>query len=279
MFKSILVPVDGSNYAESQVKHAIEIAAIFKAKITLLYVIDIKIVEGPLLRDLTFLSETVTSFEYHNEVKNSLEEKGAAALEKAKKLCEEAKITYDCKKLPGIVSNTVAEQGKVCDLVIMGKRGENASFGGVFLGSVVEAASRMLNKPVLVVDEQFRPINKILYAYDGSASANKGLQVLAEFTTERKLDISVVTVAEDDSEGKGILSEAVSYLNNYNITPTEILKVSADPVGEIINTAGEIGADIIMMGAFGHSTFQQMLLGSNTTLLIRAAKIPVFLYR
>ena len=278
MFKNILVPVDGSNYQISQVNHAIELARIYNAKITALFVVDIKIVEGPMLRDLSFLSETLTNFEYHNEVKNSLEEKGAAALEKIKEICAAGNISCECRVVPGIIANTIAETAKLADIIILGKRGENANFGGEFLGSSAENATRLSNKPVMVVEENYRAIKKMMFAYDGSASANKALQVVADLTLAAKLELSVITVYDDETEGKQILSEAVSYLNSYNITPAEILK-SGDVVDTIISEANETGSDLIMMGAYGHSAFQQMLLGSTTTLLIRAARMPVLLYR
>ncbi len=278
MFKNILVPVDGSNYGVSQINYAIELAKIYNAKITALFIVDIKMVEGPMLRDLSFLSETLTNFEYHNEVKNSLEEKGNAALEKIKQICADGNVACECKIMPGIIPNAIAEQAKLADIIILGKRGENSNFGGEFLGSSTENATRLSNKPVMVVEETYRAIKKMMFAYDGSASANKALQVVADLTLAAKLELSVITVYDDETDGKQILSEAVSYLNSYNIKPVEILK-SGDVVDTIISEANETGCDLIMMGAYGHSTFQQMLLGSTTTLLIRAARTPVLLYR
>ncbi|HPG57291.1 MAG TPA: universal stress protein [Candidatus Wallbacteria bacterium] len=278
MFKNILVPVDGSEYGFSQVSHALDIAAIYHSKVTLLHVVDIKIVEGPLLRDMTFLSEAVTDFEYHSEIKNSLEEKGRLILQKLAAECEKAGVAFETKLLPGIVPNTIAENAKTADLVIMGKRGENANFGSAFLGSVVENATRLVNKPVMVVDEKYRKLQKVLFAYDGTASANKALQLLAQFTLAAKYDLCVITVADDEIDGKAVLDEAVSYLESYDIRPEQILK-SGDVVNTIIETADQAGHDVIMMGAYGHSAIHQMLLGSTTTLLVRAAKVPVILYR
>lgn len=278
MFKNILVPVDGSDFGLSQAAHAIEIAKAYGAKVTALFVVDIKIVEGPMLRDLSFLSETLTNFEYHDEVKSSLEEKGAAALEKVRAACDAATVPCECRIVPGMVPNAIAEWARLADIVVIGKRGENASFGGEFLGSVTEMATRLSNKPVMVVEEAPRRIGKVLFAYDGSASANKALATLADIVANLGVKAAVVTVADDEGEGKALLAEASSYLANYGVTVAEILK-SGDAVERIISTADEWGADLVLMGAYGHSMIQQMVLGSTTTLLIRAARTPVLLYR
>lgn len=278
MFKNILLPVDGSEFGLSQVKHAIDLARTYNGKIMLLHVVDIKIVEGPLLRDLTFLSEAVTDFEYHNEIKNSLEEKGRLILQKIGALCEEAQVAFETKLLPGIISNTIAENAKMADIVIMGKRGENAAFGTAFLGTVAEAATRLSNKPVMLVDETYKKFEKVLFAYDGTASSNKALQLLAQMVLASKYELTLINVSDEESEGKAILDEAVSYLESYNIKSEQILK-SGDVVNVIIEAAEAAGYDAIMMGAYGHSAIHQMLLGSITTLLVRAAKVPVILYR
>lgn len=278
MFKNILVPVDGSQYGFSQIKHAIDIAKIYSGKISALYVIDIKIVEGPMLRDMTFISDAVADFEYHSEIKSSLEEKGTAFLQKIKELCDSESIACECRVTPGIVANTIADCAKTADLIIMGKRGENADFGSAFLGNVVETATRLSNKPVMVVDEKHKPLKKLLFAYDGTVSANKALQLLADFVISAKIELAVITVSDDESDGQAIMEEASAYLANYSITFERIIK-SGDIVNTIISSAEEKGADAIMMGAYGHSAIHQMLLGSTTTLLVRAARIPVILYR
>ncbi len=279
MFKNILLPVDGSEYGVSQLRHALDFSAVYGGKITLLHVVDIKIVEGPLLRDLTFLSEAVTDFEYHNEIKNSLEEKGNLILQKLGAMCQQAGAAFETKLMPGIISNTIAENARTADLVIMGKRGENASFGSsAFLGSVAEASTRLSNKPVMLVDENYKKLKKVLFAYDGTQSANKALQLLAQLVAESKYDLSVITVSDDDIDGKAILDEAVSYLETYDIKPSQLLK-SGEVVNAIITSAEQDACDVIMMGAYGHSAIHQMLLGSTTTLLVRAAKQPVILYR
>ncbi len=278
MFKNILLPVDGSEYGFSQLGHAVDLAVIYGGKITLLYVIDIKIVEGPLLRDLTFLSEAVTDFEYHNEIKNSLEEKGKLILQKLSAVCEEAKVAYEVKSVPGIISTTIAENAKIADLLIMGKRGENANFGSAFLGSAAEASTRLSNKPVMLVDQNYKKLKKVLFAYDGTQSANKAMQLLAQMVLDASYELSVITVADDETDGAAILDEALVYLEAYNIRPARILK-SGDVVNTIISVAEEAEFDAIMMGAYGHSAIHQMLLGSTTTLLVRAAKMPVILYR
>ena len=39
------------------------------------------------------------------------------------------------------------------------------------------------------------------------------------------------------------------------------------------------GFDLLVMGAYGHSRLRNLIIGSTTTAMIRACKVPVLLYR
>ena len=39
------------------------------------------------------------------------------------------------------------------------------------------------------------------------------------------------------------------------------------------------GIDLLVMGAYGHSRVRSLIIGSTTTEMIRACKIPVLLFR
>ena len=57
----------------------------------------------------------------------------------------------------------------------------------------------------------------------------------------------------------------------------EILQGHAD---EVIAAAVESrGADLLVMGAYGHSRIRNLIIGSTTTQMIQACKIPVMLFR
>jgi nucleotide-binding universal stress UspA family protein len=55
--------------------------------------------------------------------------------------------------------------------------------------------------------------------------------------------------------------------------------VSADlPVGEaLLSRAGDLGADLLVMGAYGHSRARELLLGGATRSLLRSMTLPVLM--
>lgn len=55
--------------------------------------------------------------------------------------------------------------------------------------------------------------------------------------------------------------------------------VSADlPVGEaLLSRATDLGADLLVMGAYGHSRARELLLGGTTRSLLRSMTLPVLM--
>ena len=57
----------------------------------------------------------------------------------------------------------------------------------------------------------------------------------------------------------------------------ELLSGDADAL--ILKAVEHDGADLLVMGAFGHSRIRQMIVGSTTSNMIRKTKRPVLLFR
>jgi nucleotide-binding universal stress UspA family protein len=55
--------------------------------------------------------------------------------------------------------------------------------------------------------------------------------------------------------------------------------VSADiPVGEILlSRIADLGADLLVMGAYGHSRVRELLLGGATRAVLRSMTVPVLM--
>lgn len=61
--------------------------------------------------------------------------------------------------------------------------------------------------------------------------------------------------------------------------PVESKLVEGNPADDIIKTAGELGADLIVMGSIGKTGIEKFLLGSVAEKVVRNSKIPVLVVR
>lgn len=147
MYKKILLPTDGSEYANKAAKHAIWIASLTGAELIALNVIETSSLVGLPAEDLIV------------RIKEMLKEEGRKSLEEISKLAEESK-TDECHE--EIKLNLVTEEGSPADiivkkikeenvdLVVMGTSGKHG-LDRFLLGSVTENVVRSASCPVLVV--------------------------------------------------------------------------------------------------------------------------------
>ncbi len=130
MFKTIIVPTDGSKFAERAEDVAISIAKNFDGKLVVLHIIDEKLI-------------------YPYEV---LEEEGKNILKNASKKAEEQDITADTVLIVGDpthdMSKIVEKTG--ADLVVIGTHGKTG-LEKLLIGSVAENVIKTVEVPVLLV--------------------------------------------------------------------------------------------------------------------------------
>jgi len=270
MFRRILVPTDGSEQAFKSLQYAIGWAKEMQGVIVSLYVIDIKLLEGPLFRDVGSILEIAPLTNYQNQIQSLLEERGKKALNISEAEC--IKNNIPCEKILqiGIVSTTILEQSELCDIVIMGKSGEHARWSEGFLGGTTQAVIRRSKQ------SEFRR-GPFLLAYDASSSAREALRISAELAKLWETPCHIVYVSNPPEEE--ILNEAINCLKTKQVPFFSHLVQDSFPVSGILNTAKEIKAELIVMGAFGKNRLYEWLLGSNTRSVIHESTYPVLLTR
>lgn len=278
MFKRILVATDGSDCAQSAVSHALALAQCFKAKVVAQAVIDIKRLMGPFLHDLGASIGFGNLENYRPQVRQMLADKANAALDFVEEICRTERVPFERVLGEGQVPTEIVEQAKFADLVVMGKEGEHADFSDAILGSTVEAVVRRTNRPVLLSPQEYSPIRTALAAYDGSPYAYEALRALAEMAKGMGLAIHLLTVADTAAEARQTLSRAEAYLRNCELE-CEGLAKEGHPEEVIASVAKDCQADLIAMGAYGHSRIRELIVGSTTEHIMRNARCAFLLYR
>ncbi len=279
MFKTILVPIDGSDTSLVAVDYAIELSRSFNSEITGISIIDIKKLAGPFMRDLgTSIGGMVPYGDFQQNVRKFLEDTCRAALDELEGKCDTASIPCTRTIKEGVVNKEIVESAKRCDMISMGMAGEHAFWRDAFLGSNLESVARQTHKPVLVTPEKYKKITKILVAYDGSSFSSKSLNAGAEIAQQMHLPLTVITVSDDKKSGEDILSQATEILKGCDITQDNMLE-GGDTVDAILGFCKKGSYDLLVIGAYGHSKIRELILGNTTVQLMRKVTCPVLLCR
>lgn len=207
------------------------------------------------------------------------QERGRQFLEEAKKRARIAGVAEPdgVQRHGGFVENLVElEEG--IRLVVLGQRGERAFVASEHLGSHLERLVRTMHRPILVTTEQFKAPQRVMIAFDGSATTCKGVDMVASSPLFRGLPCHLVMVGSDTVEARAKLDQARQTLEEAGFeAPTVMLEGEVESV--LSQYQRDNGIDLMIMGAYGHSRIRQFLIGSTTTTMLRKSAVPLLLLR
>ena len=276
--KKILVATDGSEYASAALDTALHLAEKFSSSLGLLYVVNIRQLEGPLLSDLAGMVGIAPFLNFQKQVRESFYRKGEAILSSSLEMCHQKGVPAKSHLMEGVVSKVICQAAKTHDLICLGRHGEHAAWSGFLMGSSVEEVVRGSSRPVLVSGDKTRETNRMLIPYDGSQTASASLSLAVEMSTLLDASLTVLAAATNPEEGESLLDEARDYIEPRKLPGSFIFRAE-DPVSSILTVIEEEGIDMVVMGAYGKGRLRELILGSTTAGVLRKVKIPVLLYR
>ena len=277
--KNILATVDGSAYSKAVLHQAIQLALKYDALVRFLSIVDVRIFEWSISVGADgFMPMMPATATYQKEAQKVLEEKAQEVLKTCAREAEQAGIRFVTHKISGSPVEVICEQARMVDLIVMGRRGEYARWGHKLMGDTLDGTIRQTNKPVFVLPLQYRPIKKMLLAYDRSSQASHGLQIAAELAGRFECPLVILAVDEDRRSGERTIEEAQQYLQAYELnTSTKILGGKASDA--ILKACESEGADLVIMGVHGHARLWEALLGCTAEEVLRRIDLPLLLVR
>ena len=284
MIKEILIPTDGSANSLTALEYGIYIARKLEATLTGLYVIDVNLIQGPMLTDISGSAGMPPYEGFFDAIEKSLDEKADFVLKEFQERCQSKGVKAEVKKVIGRISTIIIEEAQNADLILMAKKGEHFHLKeGGLLGSVAEAVARNSGKPVLITPENFVEIESMALAYDGSVSASKALHLSLELSQHNTWPLTVIIITPDSKKAAALIAQ-VEEANQTEpeeppIADCETIILSGKEQDEIIKFIREGSVELMVMGAYGHNRLRELLLGSTTSQVVRKSPIPVLLIR
>ena len=281
----MLVFIDGSIYSESVCDHVIWAASEGQSEISLF-----NIIEGVSSADTPSNFSGNLGAEARNRLLLELSEldqkraklaqkKGRLVLDLAKKRLVACGLEHvETHLRTGDFVDTVSEFQNNANLIIIGKRGEAADFARLHIGSNLERLIRSTNKPVLVAARSFKPINRILVAFDGGRSSFGAIEYLSSNKLYWHLECHIVIAGREGNRGQKRLKSAETLLKKVGID-YQVFSGRGEPEKVITNHVENQNIDLLVMGAYGHSRIRNLIIGSTTTQMIRSCRVPVLLFR
>lgn len=181
----------------------------------------------------------------------------------------------------GGISALVGQRARFADLVILPKPyGPGRSPAEE---AVLEAALFDGQAPVLVMpDGRSTPpkLDRILIGWNQSPEALVAVRrALPLLKSARQVDITIVDPPAHGSERSdpgGLLSQFLAR-HGVRADVTVLARTLPSVVDVLHRHATDENADLVVMGAYGHSRFREAILGGATRDMLETAQVPVFM--
>jgi len=91
--------------------------------------------------------------------------------------------------------------------------------------------------------------------------------------------VTVVHVTEEISGEKPDIEDVIAHLGWHGMAAEAMTEPrGVHSVGAaLLKVAGSVGADLLVMGGYGHARYREALLGGVTRFIIRHARLPVLM--
>jgi nucleotide-binding universal stress UspA family protein len=181
----------------------------------------------------------------------------------------------------GALTDLVAQRARYADLVVLAQPfGANC---GPEAEAVVEAALFEGDAPVLVLPDTSTLIphpKTIVIAWNQSREAMASVRrALPLLKAAARVDITVIdppVYGTERSDPGGLLCQML--VRHGVKAEVSVLARSLPRVSDVLlRHAMDQGADLLVMGAYGHSRLREAILGGATRDILEAAKLPVFM--
>ena len=281
----ILVGIDGSAISDSLISYAIWLAKSNGLTIKLVHTIEHSHhTENPhhegnltpnnrreLLKELS---------EEERAKSKVLIAKGKELINTAKQKVLTAGIENVVAKLRhGTLPEAIEDFKSETALIMLGSKGISHQGEDKGLGFHLEESIRATDTPVFIAQKEFCEPQKVLFAYNGSPTSKRALDMITQESIYREpLEIHIVCVNNDNELAEKLTAQAKSAFvdsNNTIITKT----LSGDTIEQLTTYQKQNHIDITAMGAFSHGKVHGFFFGSFTTKMIQQSDTNFLLIR
>ena len=276
MYKTILVHIDESKRSAQRTELASRLALLHDAHLVGAALTGIQ-------ADLLPQGDYDIGFEALGTVIETLRADANGALDRFEASASAAGVmSIERRCVDAEAAVGICLQARYCDLVVISQTNPGALLPRLradFTDYVVLNAPR----PVLVVPAGETPATlgqRVTLAWNGSAEATRAVaSALPLLQGAQQVDVVVF-----DADGSGALhgedpgADLALYLARHGV-PVEVTAATAgiDAAASLLSFAASKHADLIVMGAYGHSRFREILLGGMTRGVLAASPIPLWL--
>ncbi len=274
--KNILVHVDDSGQVEARLDVAVAIARTHDAHLAAIYAMPEPFI--PSYADGGYVPAELIESQAERA-----RERAAEARSGFEQCIGRIGIEAEWREAEGDAAAVVGLNARYADLTVVGQANPDDPQNYPNPGLPAEVALDA-GRPVLVVPYVGAPNEvgrNVLVAWNGSREATRAVNdALPILERADKVTVLAVNPRSGGARHGDVPSADIAlHLARHGVTAEASQTVSSDiDVGDVIlSRISDLGADLVVMGAYGHSRMRELMMGGVTRDLLRHMTIPVLM--
>ena len=293
MIKTILVPVTGNGGDKSALDTAFLIGRLFEAHIECLHIRPTaeQMIMGVASTGLASGIDAEIVSQAFDALKAADQSRAESVRDVVQSFCRERPIvfattpprprgvSFALHKIKGDEIEQTIQAGRYHDLIVLGRPHADAVSVGN-LGAVLIGCGRPVILAPSPATENLAPTVAIAWKETPEAAR----AVTASMPLLAKADRIVVLTASEDGVKTDATLESAERLagqlrwHDLSVEARHVAPGTRSLANAMTDTAREAGADLLIMGAYGHSRVRELILGGVTREILKACPIPVLLF-
>lgn len=230
-----------------------------------------------LMSELGYMTAAVTEQQWPD-----YQAEAAATADRFGEAADRAGISFERIILPTDFGNLGQRFGRVArrfDLSVVAQPGPEAA---AIDRMIVEGALFDSGRPVIIVPYIQRApfkLDRLMICWDGSRPAMRAIaDAMPLLALAGRTELVIVVdkaETEDELDGTDIGQHLARH--EVDVTINRIIRDEIDVSDVLLSHAADLGADVIVMGGYGHSRLREFILGGVTRSMLRSMTVPVFM--
>jgi nucleotide-binding universal stress UspA family protein len=271
--KSILVLVDGGPQSDATLETGLAVGTMFGAQVQALHVQADPATLVPIVGE--GMSGAMVE-QVMDAMAKAVEQRAQKARAAYDKVAARAGAGISWRQEMGPEPVVLAAAGRMADLTVMGR--PDKTMDGQTAASL-DAALFDTGRPVLVAAPTLPAsfAKRVALAWNGSAESSRVVAAALPYLGKAE-SVTVLTAPGTDKRASAEALVAYLALHGVKATVQSFELHHHQSIGHgLLEQAQKMNADLLAMGAYGHSRLREMILGGATRDVLAQATIPVLM--
>lgn len=192
-------------------------------------------------------------------------------------------LSYEVRLADGATVDAVARYGRASDLVVLGQD-DDSNRKDTTVRALAEQVLMEAGRPVLVVPSAGNAFERVpknaVVAWDGSREAAVALRAaLPALRNGARVTLVSLRHPRDEDDARLLLvPDMIQYLLRHGVNArAESGVTDASFADALLSRVSELGADLLVMGGYGHSRLRERLMGGVTRQIFSQMTVPVLM--